>query len=257
MPFKINEFTSRLNATGLAKQDRFEVRISPPSPGGGGASALSKLISGLSSLGGTVGDLAGIVGGVGSVDTFHLAMRADSAELPGRGTQTLENRYYGPMQKTGYNANYINTTITFICSEDLREKLFFEKWQDLVFGNHREGETDLKMSQYNTGYYDDYVSTIEIAQFNENNDETYTIKLLEAFPAEVSPLSLSWNTDDIHRLQVSFAYRSFEDKSNSLSKTAATIFNINNALTGDSGSDVAGVNTSQVRRGLRFLNRIL
>jgi hypothetical protein len=255
MSFKINEFTSRLNATGISKQDRFEVRITPPNSGG--PSILSKLISGLSSLGGTVGDLAGIVGGIGSVDTFHLAMRADAAELPGRTVQTLDNRYYGPIQKTGYNSNYIDTTISFICSEDHREKLFFEKWQDLIVGDHREGKNELKMSQYNSGYYDDYVSTVEIAQFNENNDETYTIKLIEAYPILVNPLSLSWNTDEIHRLQVAFAYRYFEDKSNKLSKTAATIFNGINALTGNEGSNIAGINTSQVRRGLRFLDKIL
>jgi len=256
MPFKINEFTSSISATGVSKQDRFEVRITPPSPGGSGESALSRLISALSSVGGTVGQIAGIIDGFGGVDSQHLALRASEAELPGRSTQTIENRYYGPVQKTGYQGNYVDTQITFICSEDLREKLFFEKWQDLIFGDHRTGPNNLTMKNYNAGYYDDYISTIEIFQYNENNDKTYQIKLLEAFPINVNPLSLSWGADDIHKLQVSFAFRSFEDKSNGLSKFAAGAFNLNNALGGGSGREVGGISTSNVRRGIRFLNRI-
>lgn len=248
MPFKINEFTSNLNAAGYAKQDRFEVRVIPPSSSSGGGSALGRLISGLSLLGGRVGEIAGVLSSLGEgVDTFHLALRADAAELPGRAVQTLDNRYYGPLRKSGYQANYVDTTISFICSEDLREKLFFEKWQDLIVGKHREPGTNADSESFNAGYYDDYVSSIEIVQLNENNDITFEMKLLEAYPLQIAPLPLNWGSDELHKLSVTFAYNRYESEKKSLPKIVSAISSI---------AKIRDSRTSTVRRGIRFLNRV-
>ena len=248
MAFKINEFQSNFNATGYAKQDRFEVRVIPPSSSSGGGSALGRLISGLSLLGGVVGETAGVLGGLrDEVDIFHLALRADSAELPGRAVQTLDNRYYGPLRKSGYQANYVDTTITFICSEDLREKLFFEKWQDLIVGEHRVAGTNPDSKAFNAGYYEDYISSIEVVQMNENNDVTFEMKLLEAYPLQVAPLPLNWASDDLHRLSVTFAYNRYESDKRTLPKVVSAISNL---------AKVRDSRTSTVRRGIRFLDRI-
>ena len=242
MAFKINEFTSNLNAAGYAKQDRFEVRVIPPSSGSGGGSALGRLISGLSLLGGRVGEIAGVLSSLGEgVDTFHLALRADAAELPGRAVQTLDNRYYGPLRKSG------DTTISFICSEDLREKLFFEKWQDLIVGKHREPGTNADSESFNAGYYDDYVSSIEIVQLNENNDITFEMKLLEAYPLQIAPLPLNWGSDELHKLSVTFAYNRYESEKKSLPKIVSAISSI---------AKIRDSRTSTVRRGIRFLDRV-
>ena len=248
MPFKINEFTSNFNATGYAKQGRFEVRIIPPTGQGSDGSALGRLISGLSLLGGTVGEVAGILNGLGdNVDIFHLALRADSAELPGRAVQTLDNRYYGPLRKSGYQANYVDTTITFICSEDLREKLFFERWQDLIVGEHRVAGTNPDSKAFNAGYYDDYVSSIEILQMNENNDVTYEMRLLQAYPIQVAPLPLNWASDELQRLSVTFAYNRYESDSKKLPKIISSLANL---------GKVRDSRTSTIRRAVRFLDRI-
>jgi len=248
MPFKINEFTSNFNAAGYAKQDRFEVRVIPPTGQGSDGSALGRLISGLSLLGGTVGEVAGILNGLGdNVDIFHLALRADSAELPGRAVQTLDNRYYGPLRKSGYQANYVDTTITFICSEDLREKLFFEKWQDLIVGEHRVAGTNPDSKAFNAGYYDDYVSSIEILQMNENNDVTYEMRLLQAYPIQVAPLPLNWASDELQRLSVTFAYNRYESDSKKLPKIISSLANL---------GKVRDSRTSTIRRAVRFLDRI-
>ena len=247
MAFKINEFTSNLNATGYAKQDRFEVIINPPASQGG-QSALGKLLSGISLLGGRVGEVAGIINGLGdTIDSNQLALRADSAELPGRSVQTLDNRYYGPIRKSGYQANYIDTTITFICSEDLREKLFFERWQDLIVGEHRLEDSPPDSRVYNAGYYDDYVSTIEVRQMNENNDVTYEMKLLEAYPLQVAPLPLNWASDELQRLSVTFAYNRYQSNSKGLPKIVSSLANL---------GKVRDSKTSTIRRAIRFLDKI-
>ena len=247
MAFKINEFTSSLNATGYAKQDRFEVIIPPPASQGG-QSVLGRLLSGISLLGGRVGEVAGIINGLGDViDSRQLTIRADSAELPGRSVQTLDNRYYGPVRKSGYQANYIDTTIGFLCSEDLREKLFFERWQDLIVGEHRLEDAPIDSRVYNAGYYDDYVATIDIKQMNENNDVTYEMKLLEAYPILVSPLSLNWGSDDLQRLSVTFAYNRYQSESKGLPKIVSALSSL---------AKVRDSRTSTVRRALRFLDKI-
>jgi hypothetical protein len=248
MVFKVNEFTSNFNAAGYAKQDRFEVRVIPPTGQGSDGSALGRLISGLSLLGGTVGEAAGILNSLGDdIDLFHLALRAESAELPGRAVQTLDNRYYGPLRKSGYQANYVDTTITFLCSEDLREKIFFERWQDLIVGEHRLPAANKNAKAFNAGYYDDYVSTIEIMQLNENNDTTFEMRLLEAYPLQVAPLPLNWASDELHKLSVTFAYNRYESEKKRLPKLFGAISNL---------AKVRDSRTSTVRRAIRFLDKI-
>ena len=79
--------------------------------------------------------------------------------------------------------------------------------------------------EYYVHYQRTYVTSITISQLDENNEETYGVLLVDAFPRSVSMLDLNSSTQNSsHRLNVSFAYRKWWphhpaiDKINSLGK---------------------------------------
>lgn len=184
MTFNINRFSAEVNNSGLAIGGHFEVRVTRP--------------RGLT----LQGPFNNIVESVG------LAARIDSIDLPGRTIATIDNYYdVGIRRDIPYGAIYPDISFSIICSEDFREKEFFEKWQDLMVGNHRNNNTDGK--HYNVGYYDDYKSTVEIVRYRPQGQPTYEIKLNEAYPKIVNPTSMNWSDTDAMKLTVSLSYRYF------------------------------------------------
>jgi hypothetical protein len=186
MPFNINEFNGSLSSQGVAKQGHSRMRITVPQ---------------------NLTDRQNV--------TQSLEFRIDSSEIPGRTLATTPYRDYGVIRNVPYDVNYAPLTIGILVSRDLREKLFFEEWQDLIIGDHRlEGSSDdFHRSKFNIGYYDTYVShTIEIVQFDEGGEATYTARLVEAFPLAVNQMVTAWNSSDDHHLTVQLQYRYFQDK---------------------------------------------
>ena len=59
------------------------------------------------------------------LDTKTLSMRVESAELPGKSFATSDSRLYGPIRKIPYNIGFIDSTFTFMCSDNyMIEKRF-------------------------------------------------------------------------------------------------------------------------------------
>lgn len=141
--------------------------------------------------------------------TAQMLFRIESTEIPGRSVQTMDLKEHGVMRKIGYNAQYTDISMSIICSEDLREKEFFDTWQDIMVGEHRSGGLFARFdNQFNAGYYDDYICNIDIIQFNrQTQNPIYEVRLVEAYPVQVAPLSVAWNDGEIQRLNVNFAYR--------------------------------------------------
>jgi hypothetical protein len=179
MAFNINEFLAYLDDGGVAKTSHFQVQIFAPE---------------------------------GDINQMRDMMyRADSVTMPGRSIGSTEHSFYGPTRKYGNDSLFKEVEITFILSEDLNEKLFFEEWQDLVVGPYRTGDTS--DSAYDIGFYEDYVGSIIIRHFNDSGDMTFSKKLIEAYPIAVGDLERDWeNGAQIMRLSVTFTYRFFLDE---------------------------------------------
>ena len=177
MPFNITEFQGSLNRDGIQKASLYEARITSP-----------------------------ILGG----DMRSLSMRATSAELPGRTISTTEYRVYGPIRKIPYASTYTDTRIEFLCTEGMKEKIFFEKWQDLMLNtrSHQPGASD--SSKYSVGYYNDFKGSITLTNYNEMGDPTIEHKFLEAYPLGIAPLAVSWDSGELLRLSVTFAFHDYE-----------------------------------------------
>jgi hypothetical protein len=55
-----------------------------------------------------------------------------------------------------------------------------------------------------------YAVDIKIRQYDQMGNRIYNCTLIEAIPTAISPLSLNWGDDGIHRLQVNFAFKKWK-----------------------------------------------
>ncbi len=235
MPFNVQNFASDIDKFGIAKVNTAEVIINVPK-----------------SL--HVDDEIGF--------KRHLTFRAEGVDIPGRSIQSLDYMTeYKPTAKIAYKANYIDISMTFLMSADMREKLFFEAWQDCMVGRIRDRNFDQRdggperSSNFNVGYWKNYVANIEIRQWKWSLDGqggraaarresaeffgvpvgsqdkgtrfpshldaaevVYHCELYDAYPYTINPIQANWQDNTgLQRLVVTFAYRYFKDASSEFS----------------------------------------
>jgi hypothetical protein len=171
----INEFISSFK-TELSRPCNFEVEIIPPAK------------------------LAGAVGG-GSIAKF----RCEQAELPARAFVLIDQKTYGPIEHYPVQNTYNKSAMVFICGDDMKEKTFFDAWMEIISGKQHNGV------KFDFEYKVNYCTDIKITQMSLDGKEAYTVYLVDAFPAEVYSMPLSWaQVNDYNRLNVVLAYRYFK-----------------------------------------------
>ena len=134
----------------------------------------------------------------------NLTFRCESAELPSITFDTLEQKIYGPTEKYPRQKNYNESTLTFMVSDDMNEKDFFDAWMELINPS----------STYDFPYKMDYATEIIINQYDMNGEVSYSISLDDAFPVSINQLDLDWSSiETYHKLSVVFAYKTWSNKS--------------------------------------------
>jgi hypothetical protein len=169
--FNLNNFMTEVRRSSVSKSDRFEVQIVPPASLQGFAKD-SKLVS----------------------------LYCDITNLPGMSVSTKGLKLYGPAYQrpvsSEFNGEAIN--MTFYLDRDMNVKAFFDAWMFKT----------VNPNSFNVSYAQDYISEIKISQLNENDDETYSIYLEDAFPRAMSLVDLSAGAvNQAGRLNMTFAYR--------------------------------------------------
>jgi hypothetical protein len=179
MTFSVQELNSSLEKTGVAKASHFEVQCSAP----------SNLV-----------DLE-----------RDMMYRADTAEIPGRSLATFEHKFgnQGPITKLPYGQVFTDMTVSFLLSEDLREKQYFEIWQEFMY-NTGAFETGVGISKFKPKYYDNYTGSIIIRQYGSNGELRTICTLMDAYPLIISPITMNWANEELLKLNVTFAYRYYK-----------------------------------------------
>jgi hypothetical protein len=178
MGFNVNDMVASLNKTGFAKTSHFEVFIQ----------------------------------GGGDVGTEReLTYRAESADIPGRSVASVEHKFqnYGPVNKVAYGQIYGDVTVQFIMSQDMREKEYFEIWQDKMVGTGAFSSNN-GQANFNTKYFDDYAGTVEIRQYGSHGKLHSIHTLNEAYPLIINPVTMNWAEDGAAKLGVTFAYKNYK-----------------------------------------------
>ena len=166
---------------GFSRPSRYEVILNPP------AGSNSNLVS--SQMQEFRGD-----------DTIRqVSLACESISFPGRNIDTTEDtNIYGPVRNIATGFSYADITATFRCSRDMREKRYFETWQKLSYNP----------ATWSMQYYEDYVGAVQIFQLDDNDERTYGVELIEAFPKTIEAQQLDYSsTDQINKLNVTFSYR--------------------------------------------------
>jgi hypothetical protein len=116
----------------------------------------------------------------------------------------------------GFGAEYggEGVSLTFHVDRDMNVKKFFDEWTAVVV----DPDTGL------VNYQENYISTINLRQLNEQENVTYELELFEAFPRSVNLLELNNSAQNqTHRLNVLFAYRYWKDKGRDFQTTPMDI----------------------------------
>lgn len=185
----MNSFLAQLDMFGsVVKGCRFLVRFTPA----GGDNYLTKLPY-----------LLGLSG---------LTYVCEATELPGRGFNVGDYRYYGPSITLPNQSQYNPANFTFICRSGSLERQFFDDWMDII------NPTD----SWNFNYPENYYAKIEIFQYAEfgslpipnlpiaeitSPQPIYSWTLHRAYPVLVVPQEVNWNDQDYLRLRVTMTYR--------------------------------------------------
>ena len=164
----LNDFITQVKEDGLARQNRFGVLITQPT---------------------------GMLNGGYPLELIQLF--CEQAVLPGVAFSTQPVKTFGEDREVVYDRNYEDVTLTFLVDRNLHVKTFFDDWCDLII----DPTTRL------TGFYSDYISTIEIYVEDMQDRDVYTTIMYEAYPKSVGQIQLDNNSKDVMKMSVTFAYK--------------------------------------------------
>lgn len=128
--------------------------------------------------------------------TRELSLRCENAQLPGRTFATAEQKTYGPVEKHPYLTTYNDLDLTFIVTNDMKEKYVFDTWLEYIN----------PAASNNFKYKEDYSTFITVNQYDDRNNRTYSADFFEAYPISINQMDLDWSSDGYHKLTVTFAY---------------------------------------------------
>jgi len=138
--------------------------------------------------------------GGSATESRKVSMRCESINLPGRNlNSTTDSNIYGPTREVVDGVTYADDiNMTFQASSGLEERVFFEEWQALAFDER----------SWNVGYYNDYISTVDIYILDRQNQRRFGLKLHEAFPKTIGATELSQAANnELIKLAVTFSFR--------------------------------------------------
>ena len=135
----------------------------------------------------------------------NITLMCKNINLPERSFAASPFRnQYGPAVQYPTNVQYGQITASFYADKFLRQRTYFELWQNSIYDNVTN----------NFNYYDEYTTPIDIFQLGEFESKadtshiTYGIRAFEAYPVIVGPINYDYETQNqINIFQVTFNFR--------------------------------------------------
>ena len=130
----------------------------------------------------------------------QVSMRCESVSLPGRNLNSVtDSNIYGPTREIVDGVTYAeDITMTFQAGSGLEERVFFEEWQALAFDER----------SWNVGYYNDYISTVDVYVLDRQDNRRFGLKLHEAFPKTIAGTDLNQSANnELVKISVTFSFR--------------------------------------------------
>lgn len=184
----MDEAISRLGGSQLASPNRYWVSFSLPE----GITKRDKNdnLDGVAVLAQQPRPITAEVGDIG----FYCTQMS----FPGRSFQTVDSRHIGTPFRLPFSTQYTDVNFTFNLSADLRERKYFEVWQQMI--------TNVHMNSMN--FYKEYVMPVHLMQLDKEGNVTYQVTLVEAFPIALDEVNNSFAAqNEVSQCSVTMAYR--------------------------------------------------
>ena len=198
----LNDVISAFHSNeGYASPNRYEVNLFGPSGRQvGGGSSLQNASAGTESL----------------LSARDISLRCETVTLPGVNLATAQDtNIYGPTRDVVEGVTYAEeVAMTFQASNDLQERVFFERWQKSAYNPQT----------WNVGYYKDYVGSVEIYLLDQQNQRRYGLKLWDAFPKSINGIDLNYGAANENiKIGVNMSFRYWTPLD--INETSPNIFN--------------------------------
>ncbi|NBW58460.1 hypothetical protein EBR43_11950 [bacterium] len=171
MLFSVDNFKQNVLKKGLARLNNFEVVISPPA------------------------SLAG------AWDTRNdISLMCESTTLPQLSISVRPLKIFGPSHQRPHAIEFGGEGLpfTFLVDQNMTQKKFFDQWMASI----------VDFEQFTVNLNDNYKTTIQIYQLDNQSKRVYAIELLEAFPRSMNMMELNQGSrDQFHRCNVNFTFR--------------------------------------------------
>ena len=137
----------------------------------------------------------------------NVGMMCNKVTMPSRDINTTAVQLYGPAREMPYSYSFPgNIECTFYGDKFLRQRVFFEEWQKLIYS----------LGTHDMNFYDDYVGSMDILQLGafESNDDrdrvTYGVRLYEVYPSTLGSIEYTYGANDQGvSVPITFNFRSW------------------------------------------------
>ena len=148
-----------------------------------------------------------------ATDKELLNLNCYNAQIPGISIATTDKDL--GYRSVAYQKLYDDVILSFFCSEDLKELEIMQKWLERISNPVTN----------RLGYYESYISTIDIIDLSRHDKKTLTTTLKEAYPKKIDPIQLDYGTNnDVMRMTVNFTYRYFTQVWGDVEKSAGPLY---------------------------------
>ena len=184
MSFNVNDFRSKVNKYGVARDNLFVVTIN---------------------------------GGKGNADMPEGDLRffCRSVVIPGLQAQTLEyqNQGHGHNEKRVTNMSFDDLQVIFMVDSGFRVQQYFHRWMQSVvnYDNRDYGREYKDMLPFEVAYKNKVVGKVTIDAYGYHSQKlAYRYEFNNAYPISLGTTDLSWeNNDQVLTLPVSFTFSQF------------------------------------------------
>lgn len=163
----IQDFISQIKTRGLARTNRYEVKI--PFPQLDPKNEMQRVAS----------------------------LFCDAINLPGAALSTTPMKTYGEVREMPYEKIYDPVTMSFYVDSGLEIKRAFETWMELIFNTNTRA----------IGYYNNYVRNVDIYVKNVDGTTPYKITLHEAYPKAINSVQLDTNGREVMKMTLTMQYK--------------------------------------------------
>jgi hypothetical protein len=150
-----------------------------------------------------------ITGGTFRPNDMHL--RCHQAVLPGITAATSQYGTGMPEKNNPYRATFEDVAFSFYCSDDLTEKVYFDRWMQNIFPtmdtmSRGKKETTPHYLDWPIGYRNNFTRNIEIIKIQQTGEVISKYILHHAFPTIINDTTLEWGDEEVLKLEITFSY---------------------------------------------------